>query len=100
MSSIDPMWIAIIVLISCCGYASAFGAGNIPDFAFLSGKAYRHGDIESILLEMLIRAASSEMSGVFDFVKKVAGMGESKFSELNMNRTYFGNWLCVPDDLQ
>ncbi|KAF9022322.1 hypothetical protein BDZ89DRAFT_1137381 [Hymenopellis radicata] len=24
----------------------AFGAGNIPSFAYMEGRAYRHGDIE------------------------------------------------------
>jgi len=75
------------------GLTFAFGAGNVPEFAFLEGKAYRHGDIEDILAEMLIRAVSSGSSGVFGFVKNIAGMGEEKFSDLNVKRTYFGNWL-------
>src|SRR5579859_1671775 len=95
MPAVHPMWIAFVVLVCYSGGALAFGAGNIPDFAFLEGKAYRHGDIEDILAEMLIRAASSESSGVFDFVKKVAGMGGEKFSSLNIKRTYFGNWLYL-----
>jgi hypothetical protein len=97
MPSVHPIWITLVVLVCYSGGALAFGAGNIPDFAFLEGKAYRHGDIEAILAEMLIRSASSESpSGVFDFVKKVAGMGEEKFSSLNVKRTYFGNWLYSP----
>jgi hypothetical protein len=96
MSSIHPMWITLVVLVCYSGGTLAFGAGNIPDFAFLEGKAYRHGDIEDILAEMLIRSVTSESSGVFDFVKKVAGMGGEKFSSLNVKRTYFGNWLYFP----
>ena len=93
MSSIHPLWITFFVLACYSGYSFAFGAGNIPDYAFLEGKAYRHGDIEAILAEMFIRVAGSGSGGVFGFVKKVAGMGEEKFSSLNVKRTYFGNWL-------
>ncbi|KAA1081333.1 hypothetical protein PGT21_034075 [Puccinia graminis f. sp. tritici] len=35
-----------IVLISLTSSVSAFGSGNIPDAAYLKGKAWRHGDIE------------------------------------------------------
>lgn len=31
----------------------AFGAGNIPSFAYMEGKAFRHGDIEDTLSELL-----------------------------------------------
>ena len=92
-ASIHPLWISLLVLVCYSGCAVAFGAGNIPDYGFLEGKAYRHGDIEDILAEMMIRAVSADTSGVFDFVKKVAGMGGEKFSGLNVKRTYFGNWL-------
>ena len=82
-----------IVLVCYCGSCVAFGAGNIPDFAFLEGKAYRHGDIEDILAEMFIRVAASEGGGVLDFFKKATGLGGDKFSSLDVKRTYFGNWL-------
>ena len=72
---------------SCC---TAFGAGNIPSYAFLEGKAYRHGDIEDILADMFIRVAASEGGGVFDFFNRNVG---EKFSGLDVKRTYFGNWL-------
>jgi len=72
---------------SCC---AAFGAGNIPNYAFLEGKAFRHGDIEDILADMLIRIAASEGGGVFDFFNRNVG---EKFSGLDVKRTYFGNWL-------
>ena len=93
MSSIHPLWISLTVFICCTAFCAAFGAGNVPDYAFLEGKAYRHGDIEDILADMLIRAASSSGEGVLGFVKKVTGIGEKKFSSLNVKRTYFGNWL-------
>jgi hypothetical protein len=91
----QPLPIAFILLVCCVGSCWAFGAGNIPSYAFLEGKAWRHGDIEDVLAEMLIRAASTDGGGVFDYVKKVtiAGLGGEKFSALNVKRTYFGNWL-------
>ena len=96
-SAIHPLWISLLVLACYSGCAVAFGAGNIPDYGFLEGKAYRHGDIEDILAEMMIRAVSSDTSNVFDFFKKVAGMGAEKFGGLNVKRTYFGNWLYQPN---
>ena len=93
MSSFNIVYISLIVLVCYTTSCLAFGAGNIPSFAFLEGKAWRHGDIEDILAEMLIWAASSEGGGVFDIVKKAAGLGGEKFSSLNVKRTYFGNWL-------
>jgi hypothetical protein len=89
MPSIHPHSIAFLLLICFAGYATAFGAGNIPGYAFLEGRAFRHGDIEDILAELLIRSADVT-SGAIGFAKKAAG---KKFSTLNVKRTYFGNWL-------
>jgi len=85
-------FITLLILVCYCGCCAAFGAGNIPDFAFLEGKAYRHGDIEDILAEMFIRIAANEGGGILDFVKKATGLGD-KFGGLDVKRTYFGNWL-------
>ena len=94
MPSFDLVLITFVILGCCAGFSAAFGAGNVPDYAFLEGKAYRHGDIEDILAEMLIRtAASAGGAGVLGFVKNIAGMGQQKFSSLDVKRTYFGNWL-------
>ncbi len=56
----------LIVAVSSIPSAHAFGAGNIPSFAYMEGKAFRHGDIEDILE---------------DLAKKVGGslFGASKF---------------------
>jgi hypothetical protein len=89
MPSIHPFWIVFLLLAFHSGYCAAFGAGNIPNYAFLEGKAFRHGDIEDILAELLIRAADVS-SGAVGFAKKAVG---KKFSSLNVKRTYFGNWL-------
>ncbi|KAI9613573.1 hypothetical protein H4Q26_010180 [Puccinia striiformis f. sp. tritici PST-130] len=47
----------------------AFGAGNIPSYAYLEDKAFRHGDIEDVLSEI---------------AKKAGGVSWE---------VYFGNWL-------
>lgn len=77
--------------------ASAFGAGDIPDFAYLNDKAFRHGDIENIL-ENLAKTAGkasiggSGLLGIAVSVVKAVG-GPSKFSKSDIKKVYFGNWL-------
>ncbi|BFZ57788.1 hypothetical protein PYCC9005_004842 [Savitreella phatthalungensis] len=61
----------------------AFGAGNIPSYGALEGVAFRHGDIEDILLTMALAPASGFLSS---FTRK-------KFNEMTVKRVYFGNWL-------
>ncbi|KAJ8076424.1 hypothetical protein PM082_000847 [Marasmius tenuissimus] len=65
----------------------AFGAGNIPSFAYMEGRAFRHGDIEDILAELIKKG-----SGGFALAS-VIGKGGSKFGGLDIKRVYFGNWL-------
>ncbi|KAI0082745.1 Het-C-domain-containing protein [Panus rudis PR-1116 ss-1] len=65
----------------------AFGAGNIPSFAFLEGRAFRHGDIEDTLGELAKKSASGFALGA------LIGKGGSKFGGLDTKRVYFGNWL-------
>ncbi|KAI0356056.1 Het-C-domain-containing protein [Trametes cingulata] len=64
----------------------AFGAGNIPSFAFLEGKAFRHGDIEDTLGEVAKKAGGFALGALI-------GKGGSKFGGLDIKRVYFGNWL-------
>ncbi|KAK0494474.1 heterokaryon incompatibility protein HET-C [Armillaria luteobubalina] len=64
----------------------AFGAGNIPSFAYMEGKAFRHGDIEDALAELVKKGA-----GGFALASLI-GKG-SKFGGLDIKRVYFGNWL-------
>jgi hypothetical protein len=64
----------------------AFGAGNIPSFAFVEGKAFRHGDIEDTLADLVKK-------GVGGFaLSSLIGKGP-KFGGLDIKRVYFGNWL-------
>jgi hypothetical protein len=87
MPSIHPLWITLLLLAFHSGYCVAFGAGYVPDY--LEGNAFRHGDIEDILTELMIRAMDVT-SGAVGFATKSPG---KKFSGLNVKRTYFGNWL-------
>lgn len=57
--------------------AHAFGAGNIASIAAIEGRNWRHGDIEDVLLAL--------------YMARVAG--GQKFSKLDIQRVYFGNWL-------
>ncbi|KAH8914847.1 heterokaryon incompatibility Het-C [Atractiella rhizophila] len=69
--------LAILIILVFAPTANAFGAGNIPSFAYLEGKAFRHGDIEDIL----------------EGIKKGGGLlGRGKFGGLDVKRVYFGNW--------
>jgi hypothetical protein len=63
------------------GGACAFGAGNIPGYAYLEGKAFRHGDIEDILVELFKKSAGGSLLKL--------GSG-TKFAGLDVKRVYFG----------
>ncbi|EIM88768.1 Het-C-domain-containing protein [Stereum hirsutum FP-91666 SS1] len=85
---LSPWLVLLVVLVVCLpGHeVLAFGAGNIPSFAYMEGKAFRHGDIEDILTEI------AKKSGGFA-IGALMGKGGSKFGGLDVKRVYFGNWL-------
>ncbi|KAJ8474187.1 hypothetical protein ONZ45_g16038 [Pleurotus djamor] len=62
----------------------AFGAGNIPSFAYMEGRAFRHGDIEDILADLLKKTSGG-------FALGLIGKGGSKFNGLDVKRVYFGS---------
>ncbi|KAF8068741.1 heterokaryon incompatibility protein HET-C [Lyophyllum atratum] len=64
----------------------AFGAGNIPSFAYMEGRAFRHGDIEDALAELVKRTG-----GGFALAAMISK--GHKFNGLDIKRVYFGNWL-------
>ncbi|KAG2341613.1 Het-C-domain-containing protein [Suillus weaverae] len=64
----------------------AFGAGNIPSYAFVEGKAFRHGDIEDALADLVKK-------GVGGFALSSLIGKAPKFGGLDIKRIYFGNWL-------
>ncbi|KAK0208698.1 Het-C-domain-containing protein [Desarmillaria ectypa] len=88
--------LAVTILLVALPSAHAFGAGDIPDFAYLNDKAFRHGDIENIL-ETVVKSAGRAATGggILGFAKKVMdnASGGSKFNKGDIKKVYFGNWL-------
>jgi len=70
-----------LLIFLCISSVAAFGAGHIPTYAYLKQKAFRHGDIEDTLADLIMRRAS----GIFS--------KNTKFSGLMVKQVYFGNWL-------
>ncbi|KAH9178845.1 Het-C-domain-containing protein [Lactarius sanguifluus] len=97
MASLTPGLLFLTVFIALLPLqVGAFGAGDIPDFAFLNDKAFRHGDIENILTEIAKTAGGVVTGGgILQFAQSVvaAGSGGSKFSKSDVKKVYFGNWL-------
>ncbi|KAG0142536.1 hypothetical protein CROQUDRAFT_662406 [Cronartium quercuum f. sp. fusiforme G11] len=77
------IFIWLLVMIFLVDGASAFGAGNIPSYAYLEDKAFRHGDIEDVLADLAKKAGGGLLGG----------LGVKKFGGLDIKRVYFGNWL-------
>ncbi|PPQ91780.1 hypothetical protein CVT25_000425 [Psilocybe cyanescens] len=96
--SLTSTFLLIVILVVLLPVETyAFGAGDIPDFAYLNDKAFRHGDIENIL-ETLVKTAggASIGSGLFgSFASSVINhaIGGSKFTKSDIKKVYFGNWL-------
>ncbi|KDQ14443.1 hypothetical protein BOTBODRAFT_110023 [Botryobasidium botryosum FD-172 SS1] len=90
--------LSLTVVLVLLPHAYAFGAGDIPDYAYLNDKAFRrvpHGDIENILMELnksIVASASGGAMGLFLGVTNAFG-GGPKFSKMDVKRVYFGNWL-------
>ncbi|KAF8328217.1 uncharacterized protein EI90DRAFT_2926740 [Cantharellus anzutake] len=82
------VYLALLVLALLADSAWAFGAGNIPSFAYLEGKAFRHGDIEDVLSGIAKKGAPLAALGFLS-----AAMPSTKFGGLDIKRVYFGNWL-------
>ncbi|ORY76025.1 heterokaryon incompatibility protein Het-C-domain-containing protein [Protomyces lactucae-debilis] len=74
------------VLIGC---VTAFGAGNVPSYGALEGLKYRHGDIEDILLTLIMYPTS----GAAGFLSKLNPLKNHKFNAMAVKRVYFGNFL-------
>ncbi|GAA5920202.1 hypothetical protein JCM6882_007696, partial [Rhodosporidiobolus microsporus] len=71
-----PLAFALVCVLCFLPSARAFGAGNIPSYSFLEGKAFRHGDIEDVLAELIKKSGG------------ILGRG-SKFGGLDIKRVYF-----------
>ncbi|KAF9041808.1 heterokaryon incompatibility Het-C [Hymenopellis radicata] len=70
--------------------AYAFGAGDIPQFAYLHDKAFRHGDIENVLEEVVKSVAAG---GFLALAKMTLAKDGPRFSREDIKKVYFGNWL-------
>ncbi|KAJ2923604.1 hypothetical protein H1R20_g13491, partial [Candolleomyces eurysporus] len=96
-SNLVSTFLFIATLCVLLPQASAFGAGDIPDFAYLNDKAFRHGDIESVLEKLAKTATRTSIggSGIIGIATSVlkAAAGPSKFSKSDIKKVYFGNWL-------
>lgn len=75
--SISSWAIFLVALFAFSGQAHAFGAGNIASISRVEGQNWRHGDIEDTLLTLVLARVA----------------GGRKFSKLDVQRVYFGNWL-------
>ncbi|KAG6877199.1 hypothetical protein C0993_009492 [Termitomyces sp. T159_Od127] len=73
----------LVCLCLCANAVYAFGAGNIPSFAYMEGRAFRHGDIEDTLAELVKGGA-----GIAALASMIAG--GRKFNGLDIKRVYFG----------
>ncbi|KAL4972702.1 heterokaryon incompatibility protein Het-C-domain-containing protein [Aspergillus desertorum] len=76
-ASFQNLCLLLFVFLSFSGRAHAFGAGNIASISKIEGQNWRHGDIEDTLLGLFLARAA----------------GGRKFSKLDVQRVYFGNWL-------
>ncbi|KAL4901831.1 heterokaryon incompatibility protein Het-C-domain-containing protein [Aspergillus multicolor] len=75
--SFQSLCLLLFVFFSLSGKAHAFGAGNIASISKIEGQNWRHGDIEDALLSLFLARAA----------------GGRRFSKLDVQRVYFGNWL-------
>ncbi len=66
--------------------AYSFGAGDIPQFAYLHNKAFRHGDIENVLEEVVKSAAAG---GFLALAKQALAKSGPRFSREDIKKVYF-----------
>ncbi|KAL3457629.1 heterokaryon incompatibility protein Het-C-domain-containing protein [Aspergillus heterothallicus] len=76
-SSFSNLAIFLFFLFCFSQKVHAFGAGNIASLSKIEGQNWRHGDIEDVLLTLALARVA----------------GGRKFSKLDVQRVYFGNWL-------
>ncbi|ESK96198.1 heterokaryon incompatibility protein het-c [Moniliophthora roreri MCA 2997] len=91
MAFTSSLLILTIILLVLSTETYAFGAGDIPAWAYLNAKAYRHGDIEGVLSDLVKNASTG--GSVFAFAKKILGKDGPKFKGSDIKKVYFGNWL-------
>lgn len=106
--STNFLLVLTVLLVLSPSTTYAFGAGDIPDFAYLNGetlwlptpqsltslpdKAFRHGDVESILENLVKHAGGPALGGgLLGFATSVikTATGGAKFNKLDVKRVYF-----------
>lgn len=70
-------YLSLFVLFALFQQTQAFGAGNIASISRIEGQNWRHGDIEDALLTLVLARVA----------------GGRRFTKLDVQRVYFGNWL-------
>ncbi|QRV83279.1 heterokaryon incompatibility protein Het-C protein [Ceratobasidium sp. AG-Ba] len=98
MSFLVTTLLVTVLLCVLVPHVAAFGAGDIPDYAYLNDKAFRHGDLESILSTLSKNVPAGLGGGVGGILAGVAKMAlrgghGDRFTSLDVKRVYFGNWL-------
>ncbi|KAI0066935.1 Het-C-domain-containing protein [Artomyces pyxidatus] len=86
MAADRRLFLLLLVFLVVClpgNEVLAFGAGNIPSFAYMEGRAFRHGDIEDTLSEVAKKSGGFALGALI-------GKGGSKFGGLDIKRVYFG----------
>jgi hypothetical protein len=77
LSPSSSLWLpCLVLLVLWARPTAAFGAGNIAAPSAAEGFNWRHGDIEDVLLTLVISSRTGK-----------------KFSKMDVKRVYFGNWL-------
>ncbi|QRV83280.1 heterokaryon incompatibility protein Het-C protein [Ceratobasidium sp. AG-Ba] len=96
MISFTATLLIVALLCLLTPQVAAFGAGDIPDYAYLNDKAFRHGDIENILTTLLKNHATESGNVIKEILGSIYTFGRGrgdKFTEMDLKRVYFGNWL-------
>ncbi|EGF98696.1 uncharacterized protein MELLADRAFT_76041 [Melampsora larici-populina 98AG31] len=86
MLFITIVFVCLFVMIFLVDGTSAFGAGNIPSYAYLEDKAFRHGDIEIRTCWPNWRRKREEVSWEVWAPKNLEDWTSN-------GQVYFGNWL-------
>ncbi|EEB94297.1 hypothetical protein MPER_06908, partial [Moniliophthora perniciosa FA553] len=87
MTFTSSLLILTVVLLVLPTETYAFGAGDIPAWGYLNAKAYRHGDIEGVLSDLVKNASTG--GSVFAFAKKILGKDGPKFKGSDIKKVYF-----------